>query len=391
MANDAAPSRAFMKLEPVLRARGLNVELIVNDGKPNERTDEEVCLALSDANVVVLGMSSSEQLAHIEILAGETAQKLGIPYGFYGDVPRCFARARAGAWFEHLAKDVSFYCGVNIKDAEEAQKVFTNPHTHLIAIGNPLREEMAFPRLTRKQAREQLNILPDKKLVLASGTKLTASDLASWVLIMDALCLLPQERSSWHLILTTHPSDRTLYAVDGEVFGNELLKYVDDNFGKLDMNKLREYTNELIEQNNLNLYDEMVSLSPIPTRLVSKDFMTASDILPGADIVIGHGSIAVEAAYQNIPVISLGAEVMMSYFTQVDGFRELETVEDGISEFVGTNAKDLAVAIDRLLVAEGFAQMKERQNLIYQKPDKRGQALENIADVIEVQVCRDKK
>ena len=110
VARDAAPSRAFSKLAPVLQESGFDADLLVGDGKP--LIEGEIINLVERANIVVLGMSSSENLARPEILAGETAKKWGIPYGFYGDVRRCWARARAGAWFEDLASRTSFYFGI---------------------------------------------------------------------------------------------------------------------------------------------------------------------------------------------------------------------------------------------------------------------------------------
>lgn len=37
---------------------------------------------------------------------------MGVTYGFYEDVPRCWARARPGAWFDELAQGAAFYLGL---------------------------------------------------------------------------------------------------------------------------------------------------------------------------------------------------------------------------------------------------------------------------------------
>ena len=89
VARDAAPSRAFSNLIPILQNIGFNVNLCAGDGKPLTRRAEEIICAVEAADLVVLGMSSSEELATPEILAGKTALDFGIPYGFYGDVRRC--------------------------------------------------------------------------------------------------------------------------------------------------------------------------------------------------------------------------------------------------------------------------------------------------------------
>lgn len=352
IARDAAPSGCFKRLEPILKERGFSVDLIIGEGKPLMKTVEEVTLVASRASIVVLGMSSSLELAEPEIVAGRSAKSAGVSYGFYGDIPRCWARARKGAWFEELAPDAAFYFGVTQGDADAAREVFLN--AKLIGTGNPLREEMAFPRLTREEVRAKLNISFEDKLVLAPGGNFSAAgNMASWVVLMDALSFLMAGGQSFQLVLTTHPGDRTQYAVDA------------------------------VTQKEMNLYDKLVSLSPVPARIVSKDVLTTSDIVPGADIIVEFGSsIGIQGAYQNIPVVSLGFEVLFRQFEQVTGNRVLEAVECGISELVVADASKLADKIVALLTASGFAQMRTRQQELCPKPTERGAALRKIADAI---------
>jgi len=358
IANDIAPSLAFTKLEPVLRERGYDVALVVNDGKPVKRSEQEIVRAVSGATVVVLGMSSAEALAGIEILAGREAKEAGIPYGFYSDIPRCWARARPGAWFEDLAEGASFYFGVNDEDAEGARDVL--PHAILTATGNPLREEMAFPSLSRQESRNKLGIVDNEKMILASGGKFAAGNMAQWSLIMDALALLDETTDlHLHLILAPHPGDRTPHAIDRDS-GEEM-----------------------------KLYEKLVSFSPVTTRIVNKDLLTTSNMVPGADIICEHGSsIGIEGAYQGIPVISIGNEILIRRMFAVTGTRELEAVQNGISTFVGTNAEELANQISRLLTPEGFEPMRKRQLACCPKPTERGAALKKMADAIEKIVSR---
>lgn len=352
VARDAAPSGCFKRLEPALKERGFGVDLIIGEGKPLTKTAEEIALAASHASIVILGMSSSLELAEPEIAAGRSAKSAGVSYGFYGDIPRCWARARAGAWFEELAHGAAFYFGVTQGDANAAREVF--PKAQLIGTGNPLREEMAFPRFTREEVRAKLNISPEDKLVLAPGGNFsTAGNMASWVVLMDALSFLMAGGQSFQLILATHPGDRAPYAVDA------------------------------VTQKELKLYDKLVSLSPVPARIVSKDVLTTSDIVPGADIIMEFGSsIGIQGAYQNVPVISLGFEVLFRQFEQVTGNRVLEAVECGLSELVVADVSKLADKIRVLLTPDGFASMRARQQELCPKPTERGTAVRKIADAI---------
>ena len=339
---DAAPSRAFAKLKPVLEERGLEVDLMVGDGQLLSQSDQEVVLAVEGANLMLLGMSSPAENAQPEILAGEKARELEIPYGFYGDVIRCWARARKGAWFENLASTAEFYFGVTEDDANAAYEVF--PNAQLIGTGNPLREEMAFPKFTRDEVRAKLNIAPHEKLILAPGGRFPGGgDCVSWAIIIEALSILAKEREHFQLIMTPHPGD----------------------------------------QNRFSVYKELASLSSVPARVIYREVLRTSEAVPGADIIIECGSsIGIEGAYQEIPVVTLGLEILLQYFEQESGSRRLESVEDGLSEFVPGDSSKLAEAIRRLLTPEGYAPMRACQQAMCPKPAKLGTALHKMADAV---------
>lgn len=351
VARDAAPSGCFKRLEPVLKDCGFDVELIIGEGKPLTKTMDDIAFAASNASVVVLGMSSSLDLAEPEIVAGKFAKNAGVPYGFYGDVPRCWARARTGAWFEELARSAVFYFGVTQADADAAREVF--PNAKLIGTGNPIREEMAFPRFTREEVRANLGITPQEKLVLAPGRKFVGGNMALWAIVIDALSLLAKGGQGFQLVLATHPGDRAPHAVD------------------------------VTTQKEMKLYDQLASLSPVPARIVGRNILTTSDMVPGADIIVEFGSsIGIEGAYQCVPVVSLGLEVLFREYERVSGNRTLEAVECGISELVVPDASKLADKIKNLLTPAGFARMRVRQKEVCPRPTERGAALRKIADAI---------
>jgi len=348
---DAAPSGCFERLEPILKRSGFEVCLFANKGKPLLNSVEEVILAVSSADVVILGMSSSPKLAQYEIVAGESAKRAGVSYGFYGDTPRCWARARKGAWFEQLAQHAAFYFGVTQADADLSVEVF--PNAQLVFTGNPLREEIAFSRFTREEVRTKLDITQGEKLVLAAGGKLTAGNMASWVLLMDALASLAKKGQCFQLIFAIHPGDRTPYAVDTAT------------------------------QSEMRLYDELVSLSPVPTRIVGKNLLTTSDIVPGADIIVEFGtSIGIEGAYHDVPVVSLGFEILFRRLEQISGTRTLEVVESGLSELIIADVRKLTDTIDYLLTPSGFAEMYTKKQKFHPKSTERSIALRKITEAI---------
>ncbi len=354
VARDAAPSGCFSRLAPILRERGFDILLFIGEGKPLAQSRDEIVRAAESANLVLLGMSSSLDLATPEIVAAQVAKRANVPFGFYGDVPRCWARARPGAWFEAFAASASFYLGVTEADAEMARGVFAT--ARLIGTGNPLREEMAFPRFTREYIREALGIGSNEKLVLVPGGKFAAGNIASWVVIIDALARLQtHSRQRSQLVLATHPGDRTPSAVDAAT------------------------------QKEMRLYEEMISCSPVPTRIVPKQEFTTSEMVPGADIIIEFGSsIGIEGAYQGVPVVSLGFEILFRRLEEASGTKELESVTDGLSELVVGDVSSLVSALRRFFTVEGFAPMRARQQELCPKPTERGAALRKIADAIAV-------
>lgn len=179
--------------------------------------------------------------------------------------------------------------------------------------------------------------------MLAPGSKLGAGNMASWVVIMEALSRLVKDGPSFQLILATHPGDQT----------------------------------------PIQLYHELVSFSPVPTTIVSKDVFTTSDMVSGADIIVEFGSsIGINGAYQSVPVVSLGFEVLFRRFEQVSGSRMSEAVKDGLSELVVADPGNLTETIRRLLTPEGFAPMLAKQQKLCPMPPERGVALRNIAEVI---------
>ncbi len=133
----------------------------------------------------------------------------------------------------------------------------------------------------------------------------------------------------------------------------------------------------------MHIYDDLISLSPVPTRIVEKQIMATSDILSGADILVQFASmVGIEGAYRRIPVITLGFETLLRRFEQTTENRELETVESGASQLVIADVKTLAETIRNLLTPEGFASMFAKQQTAYPKPDKRGATVLAMVDAI---------
>lgn len=346
---DIAYSSCFRKVAAALVSQGVKATLFVGDGKQLTVSLAEVASEVACANVVLLGMSSSKVLAEPEIVAGTTAKSLEIPYGFYGDVPRCWARARKGAWFEPLAGATSFYFGVTETDTEAAREVF--PNAELIMTGNPLREEMAYPELDRETVRMRLGATPDEKIIFAPGGKSVSGNIATWALVIDALTRLKDKGFLCRLIISIHPGDRIPSGTDP------------------------------VTGKNLGIYEELKGLSTIPFQIIPRDILTSSNLVTGSDLIIEFGSsIGIEGAYQNVPVITLGLEILLRRNEEIYGIRTPEAVREGVSELVQPNVESLTGAIARLLTPDGFAQLRASQEKTCPKPQVRGYAIKTIVE-----------
>jgi hypothetical protein len=355
IARDASPSRAFMRLEPVLRAAGYAVKLIVGDGSPLSAGEPMTSAYVAAAKILLLGMSSPAENAEPEIQAAELARGLNIPYGFYGDVPKCWlARAVPGAYFYDLAQTASFYFALDEADAEAAREFF--PEAKIFATGSPLREEMFFPVMGYREVRNKLGVKDDEKLILAPGGKLRGGgNILFWGTIMEALSLVSEGgRMRFKLIMAPHPGDRNLHLVDPADSGKPI-----------------------------DMYQQLAELSPVSAELVLKSKMPTADIIAGADLVIEFSSsIGNGAAYQRKPMITLAPQVPLNQIRDKSGKYYLEVVELGLSEFVTGNTFSLAATIAKLLTEGGYAPQRARQEEVCPAPREKGLALRKMAEAI---------
>jgi hypothetical protein len=290
-------------------------------------------------------MSSSAERAQEEIIAGNAASRMG----FYGDIPNCHGRARPGSYFAPLATKASLYFGVTQADADAARAIF--PNAMLVGSGNPLREQMAFPKFTREQVRERLSIKPDEKLILAAGSKFAGGNIASWMLLHEALaCIL---HGKFRLFLSVHPGDATIRAIDP------------------------------VNQKALKLYEELAHFCSVPTRVIEKSEISSSDLVPGADLIVDFGgSIGIEGAYQQIPSITLGFDCMWERLEEIQGSRTLELMEEKLTLLGSTNPAKLAEQIEVLLTSAGSSEMRRRQKARYPRPSERGATARKMAETI---------
>lgn len=351
IAQDIAPSLAFEMLAVELASRGHDAELLIGKGKAFPVTLDEVRKTARNADIVVVGMSSSAKLAEPEVVACEEAILTVIPYGFYGDTYHCHERARNGSWFATCRQNAEFFFAINEEEASAAKDVLINPNLVSVATGNPTWENYFFPKYTRQEVRAKYGVADDEVLALAPGGKAPVVNIMIWGLLVDAMAEL--ERKS-RIMVAYHPGDRTPYVVDPDK-GNA----------------------------QLNIYGDLKTFSPVPVEFLPSDVKT-SDVLPGADVVIEWGSsIAIEAAHQRIPVISVSTEVGRKRTFSTSKTEKWEAVELGISE-EARDLKDLKLMLEELTSDGAIRQyLLETQARVYPKPQAKGSAVRKMADTLE--------
>lgn len=355
--HDVAPSQAFLMFEPILKGHGDTVCTLVANGKPPEFSRDDIQKAVRGSDIVLIGMSALAKNAELEIFAAETARKNSVTYGFYGDVAKCWGRAGAKNYFGPVAADAEFYMGVHQKDANDAVKVFHN-HALFYGTGNPVREEDAFPKMTREKARGILEISENEKLILVPGSKFAGANFSLLAILMEALEEVETTGTIHNIqvIFCLHPGDKTPYAVDPR------------------------------DNKELKLYQEFLTQSSVPSRMITKNLISSADAVSGADLVIECGSsIGFVAVFQRVPVITVPIVSAINRWEEINHSRTTELMDDRVS-YVLDNVDPffLSGVVANLLdhESEEYKNLLEIQKEKYPLPQKRGEALQKMINVI---------
>lgn len=320
VAFDAAPSNAFKLLEGELTNRGHEVTLIVGNGQRiDEGTFEDALKSIQDlrVDVILCGMSSNAERSECEIRLAQQALHCGTKVGFYADIYGCHKRP----WFTNVVHQSHFLCVIDEQEAEDARERY--PNTVVLVTGNPTWAAFFHPRLTRAESREKMAMGDDDIVILSPAGKTTPVIMHFWGEVIAAahkLQAVLRDTKKVHVILARHPGDKT----------------------------------------SVELYKPFIDLSRISVRLVNKDEIPLSDMIPGCDVLVAaYSTNGVEAACQRVPVIDYFTRLNMNEWNRLTGSSIWEPARKAASKVVTEDIGELAFSMKALAYPDGSNRMRE--------------------------------
>lgn len=372
VARDIAPSNAFKMVAEKIPG----TKTFIGKGRALEVYDVEVASAVASAEVLLVGMSANANTAREEIMACQSAKAARVPYGLYADTFNC---AHNRNWFETVRPDASFVFVLNDKDAREAKKVF--PKAKIVALGNPLWDDFYFPKLSYEESRMKLGIMADETFVLVVGHKPSAITIPLWADVIEALNLPDViDKRKWQIVFSRHPGDRV--ELDDKL--HAFVKGFAVRCG-LEEKYVEKQMTVFEEMSRIKSYQELVKWNDVSARVLTIGEMSASEMVPGCDILIGPASTTeIEAVCQRKPVISYLKATTNVRLRGVSGGK-WELVEDGVTAYVGGEPEYLANRILDLLDPESdlSQELRARQEELYPVPKEKGVALLAIASTLQ--------
>lgn len=337
VAGDFAESKILSQLKYVLSNDNHEVESFLGEGKPFCGEEiENIRKRVEKSDLVILGTSNTPT-AEAVIAAGEEAIKSGVRFGFCAP-GNSFYKLE---FFKGCYAQSSFLFVLN-EEEDIARKLF--PRADIVAMGNPLLEEMFECPLSREEVREKLNIGEEETLILCPGDKVFAVNFLLFGNVISAVHDDALKSYKPHVVIGLHPGDL----------------------------------------NDQTLYRELKTYSNIPVQILTRDIMKSAQVIAGADLVVNSVSaIGIQAAMQKKPVISF-----LTTAAQIDLDKtfgpdyEWPPGKVGVIEKITVSIDELAKAISRLLTKEGYAPLLKRQREVYPSIPTPGTAIQRMTHYI---------
>jgi len=210
VAQDAAPSAAFKLLSAELAGRGFHTRPFLGEGTKQDIGDmsQRIAEAITNARILLLGMSSSPELARCELAAGMYADTCNVPVALLADSWDCISRE----WFKPLRRTTSIVFVVDEEERAIAKRLF--PATYILVSGNPLWQNAKYTPISRGETRMRLGLEARERMVFCALTKNAEVNLELLRALVVAV-QLPRTRG----IVGFHPGDQTDLAVYDKVSG----------------------------------------------------------------------------------------------------------------------------------------------------------------------------
>jgi hypothetical protein len=252
--------------------------------------------AITQADVVLIGLSSTAEYAAIEIEAAHMAAKTGRPYGFIAISPVDVIRP----WLKDagVTDGCTFVCGVLPSDHARMRAFYPNaqffhtstPDRDLFALMGGQKTEL------RHEARVRLGVQDDEVLI--------------GIALRKEFGNIPTIAGVQELVRTQFPRDNARIV---------LLKHPGDPLRDLSSAKYGPQ----------DPYEYFLRYSGVTH--VEVDHLKSVEVVPGLDCIVGieTDSTCVMAAHLRIPVIVMRCHEAVAHFQAMTGGAPLEMIENG--------------------------------------------------------------
>ncbi len=326
-ATDIGPTNILKLLVEAMGKKGAEVKTFFSgESKPE---------SIAGSGLLIVGMSSSEELASNEIQVSGEACAHGVGAIYVADTFGSWNRP----WFENRIATMMSRATIFVLNEEEAglaQAKF--PSATVVVTGNPCWDKFFFPTKTREMVRLTLGIDNGERVMLCPWGKSKEVNILHGQKAIE----VAGQTGVGVVIISPHPSDIT---------------------------SLEDY------------YGPVCRASKVNIRFITKDQMSGPDLIPGSDVVFESAStIGIEAVCQRIPVVDWFSDIALARLEKTTGSRLWPLCEQGAA-LLYQNSNDLGTITSRIRGEDN--DYRSRLEVLYPKPARMGIALEKMIEAIE--------
>lgn len=287
VARDKAPSLALGQLaERLLEENVCFYHPMLGHGEPLQASLNDIRQAAIKVDVVITGMSSSEELATPEVAASEAAIQAGKKVIWYGDLFGTVLRP----CFSHMRKNVRMLWVLDRYEQQDAANYYP-ASTEIVVTGNPAIEQAYFPEWDRATAREKLGASDnDFVLIVPGGKEFEIIKNLYTEAVIVAHRIHKKTGMRFKIFLATHPGDRNL---DNE-------------------EKRKQYFDLEISDRDGFTVKVLTKADGLPTPKI---------ISAGDGMISSMSTTGIDAAIQRVPVIDIITPYALERFKESSGGR----------------------------------------------------------------------